>query len=146
MTQPDDQTTPADPATAPIGDVPSVQYPPLPSAPDYSQLQYGQPQPGPQYGAPYVPPAEVSIEQRRHALAMAISSEVARGGRVESQTDTNAIVVTGSKVNHVLHLIITLFTCGFWAIVWIILAFVQKEHRTAVSIDPYGQVLRQTLT
>ncbi|RVW02305.1 hypothetical protein [Rhodococcus spongiicola] len=77
---------------------------------------------------------------------MAISSEVARGARVESQTDTNAIVVTGSKPNHVLHAIITLFTCGFWGLVWIVLAIMLREHRIALTVDPYGHVLRQELT
>lgn len=85
-------------------------------------------------------------EQARRALSHALAAEVARGGRVESQTDSSAIVVTGSKPNHVLHLILTLVTCLAWGIVWIILAVVQKEHRTSITVDPYGQVLRQPLT
>lgn len=92
------------------------------------------------------PLAEMPLDQRRQTLAMAVASEVARGGRVESQTDTSAIIVTGSKPNHVLHLLLTILTCFLWAIVWIAVAIGQKEHRASISVDPYGQVLRQQLS
>lgn len=94
-------------------------------------------------------PYQAQQEQRetmRRALSTAVATEVARGGRVESQSDTSAIIVTGSKPNHVLHLILTLVTCLAWGVVWIILALVQKEHRTSIQVDPYGQILRQSLT
>ncbi len=89
---------------------------------------------------------EQSLDARRQALAMAVAQEVAGGGRVESQTDTNAVIVRGSKPNHTLHLILSLVTCGCWLLVWPIIALVQKEHRTALQVDPYGQVLRQVLS
>ncbi|MGI5223084.1 hypothetical protein [Nocardia sp. CA-290969] len=89
---------------------------------------------------------EQSLDARRQAMAMAVASEVAAGGRVESQTDTTAVIVRGSKPNHTLHLILSLVTCGCWLFVWPIIAIVQKEHRTALQVDPYGQVLRQVLS
>ncbi|MGY2060447.1 hypothetical protein ACW9HQ_36765, partial [Nocardia gipuzkoensis] len=58
-----------------------------------------QPQPDPtQFTTPpmpqaipptYMPVQEIPLDQRRRNLAMAVASEVARGGRVESQTDTD---------------------------------------------------------
>lgn len=81
-------------------------------------------------------------EQRKAALAQRIQYFVnVQGGRVESQTDFQAVVVTGKKVNHVLHLILTLVTFGLWAIVWLGLAVFGGESRHMVSVDVYGQVL-----
>ena len=93
---------------------------------------------------PYAP--EMPMELRRQALYNAVAQEVARGGRVESQTDLNAIIVRGSKPNHVLHLILTLVTCLAWSVVWIALVVIQQEHRTQLTVDPYGQVLLQRLS
>lgn len=88
----------------------------------------------------------VDAESRRRALANAVAAEVAGGARVESQTDTSAIVVTGKKVNHLLQLVITLVTCGLWLFVWAYLAIVKKEHRISLQVDEFGNVLRQQLT
>ena len=78
-------------------------------------------------------------------LAQAVQSDVVKGGRVESQQDFQAVVVFGKPVNHVLHLILTLVTCGIWGIVWIALAIFGGENRVMVVVDEYGNVLRQKL-
>lgn len=39
------------------------------------------------------------------------------------------VVNQGPRVNHLLHLILTLLTCGFWAPVWIILSIVDVATR-----------------
>jgi hypothetical protein len=36
---------------------------------------------------------------------------VTQGGRVESQSDFDAVIANGKEVNHVLHAILTVFTC-----------------------------------
>lgn len=95
------------------------------------------------YGAPPIAPAVMDDAQRQSALSQAVARSVAAGGRVESHAPFQAIVVTGNKVNHTLHLILTLVTCGAWGLVWLILALVMKEKRTVLSIDPYGNVLSQ---
>lgn len=86
-------------------------------------------------------PAVMSIEDRRARLAMAVSQAVNYGARVESQTDTTAVLVRGGRPNHVLHLILTLVTFGFWAIVWIIVALASGEKRQMIRVDEYGNVL-----
>jgi len=75
-------------------------------------------------------------------LSRAIAAEIAAGGRIESQTETSAVVVTGQKVNHVLHLLISLFTVGLWVIVWIVMASKGGERRTLLTVDENGEVRR----
>ncbi len=45
------------------------------------------------------------------------------------------------KVNHVLHLLLTIFTAGLWAIVWFFMAATEKhDKRQIVGVDEYGGV------
>lgn len=78
-------------------------------------------------------PADESLPQRMALFAK-------RGWRVESQTDTTAVMVKGKKPNHILHLLLTILTAGLWGIVWIILALTQKEHRMVLTADENGLV------
>lgn len=79
-----------------------------------------------------------SAEQRKELLARAVASEIRQGWRIESQSDYQAVIVKGSKPNHILHLILTLVTLGLWAIVWIALAIFGGEKRGVIEIDEYG--------
>lgn len=48
------------------------------------------------------------------------------------------------KVNHTLHGIITLCTCGWWGIVWLVLHFkAKKDSRIRVSIDDSGNLVEE---
>ncbi len=79
-----------------------------------------------------------------HAVADgAVVREVASGGRVESRSPSQAIIVKGKPVNHTLHLILTLVTLLFWSWIWLILAIVGGESRLILTVDDYGNVLRQ---
>lgn len=51
--------------------------------------------------------------------------------------------MNGKRPNHVLHLILTLVTFGFWVIVWIILAVTLHESRHIISVDEFGNVRNQ---
>jgi hypothetical protein len=82
---------------------------------------------------------------RPRALANSIRQHVAQGWRVESQTDTDAILVRGQRCNHVLHLILSLVTFGIWAIVWIIMAIISGERRMSISVDEFGNTLVSAL-
>ena len=84
-------------------------------------------------------------DERKSILARAIASLVARGRRVESQADYQAIMVRGRPVNHILHLIISFFTGGFWIPVWLGLVIFAGEKREVVEVDEYGQVLTSKL-
>jgi hypothetical protein len=107
----------------------------------------GDPPPaGPSPTEPVAPPAEEPTvtrwdsERRKSALASAVANEVRQGWHVQSQSDYQAVMIKeGTKVNHILHLILTLITLGLWAIVWIILAVTHKrEKREVISVDEYG--------
>ncbi|MCY4086065.1 MAG: hypothetical protein OXG37_04060 [Actinomycetia bacterium] len=52
-------------------------------------------------------------DDRRRALALAVTNEVARGRRVESQTDFHAVLIRGRRPNHLFHLLASVFTLGF---------------------------------
>lgn len=73
-----------------------------------------------------------------------MSNEVAGGGRVESHSPYQAVIVRGKVVNHTLHLILTLVTCALWGLVWIALVIAAGEKRVILQVDAYGNILRQT--
>lgn len=101
-----------------------------------------------QEGAGQAPPASGgrrSDEERKRMLADAIQRQVVQGGRVESQSDFQAVLVHGQSVNHTLHVLISIFTCGLWLIPWLVMGSVGGEKRTLVSVDDYGNVLAQDL-
>ena len=77
-------------------------------------------------------------EERRELLARQITSLITQGRRVESQSDFQAVLVQGHRVNHVLHLIMTLITLGVWAIVWLAIVFLGGEKREVVQVDEWG--------
>ena len=86
-----------------------------------------------------------STDERKALLAQQIQNSAARGMRVESQSDFQAVMVEGQPVNHVLHAIITIFSCGLWGIAWIILAVTGGEKRAMVVVDEFGNVQFQKL-
>ena len=79
-------------------------------------------------------------EERKALLALEVSRAVARGARVESQSDYQAVVVYGRRVNHLLHAILSILMLGFWLIVWVLLAVTGGEKRQLIEVDGYGNV------
>lgn len=81
-----------------------------------------------------------SPDHRQYALQQWVALQASRGGRVEFVGPDTAVVAFGSKPNHILHLLLTLFTCGLWAIVWIVVAAANRETRLSAWVDESGQV------
>ena len=79
-----------------------------------------------------------SVDERKEILARQISSLLAQGRRVESQSDFQAVLITGHRPNHVLHLLITFFTFGLWAIPWIAITALGGEKREVINVDEWG--------
>ena len=75
-----------------------------------------------------------------------VANAVSRGGHVVYESDTEVHVVEGKAVNHVLHLLLTVFTLGLWIIPWIILVATGGERRYAIqkSAAPGGGAPRST--
>lgn len=95
-----------------------------------------------QQNAPSAPTTGgVPADARRAALSNAIAKWVGNGWRVDTMIDDyTAVMVKGRRVNHILHLILTLVTFGLWAIVWLILALTTGETRRTVRVDDAGAV------
>jgi len=64
-----------------------------------------------------------------------------QGARVESRTQFQAVIVSGRPVNHILHAILTFFTCFAWGLVWLIISGTGGEQRQAVEVDPWGRLV-----
>ncbi|WP_217913184.1 hypothetical protein [Miltoncostaea marina] len=79
-------------------------------------------------------------DARSRALARALREQVAGGARIEAWYDGGAVTVRGRRPNHVLHLLITLFSVGLWDLVWIALAILGGEQRSIISVDEGGEV------
>lgn len=80
---------------------------------------------------------------RRAVIAAAVASGVSSGARVESQSDYQAVLVYGKRVNHILHLLLTIVTAGLWLLVWIPLAILGGEKRELVQVDDYGNLTKR---
>jgi Helix-hairpin-helix motif len=80
-------------------------------------------------------------DRLRAILGNAIMRQVSLGWRIESQVDNQAVMATGGEVNHVLHLLLSVVTCGVWLPVWVILGVTGMRKRMVVTVDPNGVVL-----
>jgi hypothetical protein len=89
-------------------------------------------------------PTRKSEDTRKESLARLVNAEIANGSRIESQSDYQAVLVRGHRINNVLHLILTILT-GVWAIVWISLAVFGGEKRSVASVDEWGNSSIQRL-
>jgi hypothetical protein len=94
---------------------------------------------------PIEAPVPKSLEVRKEALARMIQSQIAGGARIESQSDTQAVLVKGHRTNHMLHFFIGLFTLGLWWIVWAGIALFGGEKREVASVDEWGNSSLQRL-
>ena len=83
--------------------------------------------------------------RRREQLALEISRLASQGYRVESQSDIQATLVRGRRVNHILHLLLTLVTLGIWLLVWISLAIFGGEKRVILVVDEFGNTRQEAV-
>lgn len=83
--------------------------------------------------------------ERKAILAQQLQGAAARGSRIESQSEFQAVLVQGQPVNHTLHAILTIFTCLLWGIVWAVIAATGGEKREMIVVDEFGNVQHQKL-
>ena len=79
-------------------------------------------------------------EERKAILEQSIQSALARGARLEVLLDFYVLLVEGKPINHILHLLLSVFTFGLWLIVWLVMAVSGGEKRFALSVDDSGNV------
>lgn len=89
--------------------------------------------------------ARRSTDERRAMLAQQLQQAAARGLRLESQTEFQAVLIEGKPINHTLHAILTIFTCLIWGIVWAVIAATGGEKRHQLVVDEFGNVHWQNL-
>ncbi|TDE99009.1 hypothetical protein EXU48_02140 [Occultella glacieicola] len=70
-----------------------------------------------------------------------MSRAVEQGARLEYQSDFNAVVVFGTTPNHILHLLLSVFTAGLWLIGWLVVTITQREKRVLLEIDDRGKLV-----
>ena len=76
--------------------------------------------------------------KRKELLAEEVVARLRDGWRVEHQTDFGAVFVRGRPVNHVLHLLLSVFTLGLWLLVWLLVSLNGGETRVVVRINEHG--------
>lgn len=84
--------------------------------------------------------APVTTEDRKEILNDRIVGAVRNGYQVESQSDFQGVMLKGKRPNHILHLILTIFTGGLWGLfVWLPLAIFKHEKRIVIVVDQQGR-------
>lgn len=85
---------------------------------------------------------DLNYEEKFHRFSNMISTKTLQGYMIVDRNDKALVAVLakqGEKVNHLLHFLISCFTCGFWILVWVYLSLVRsKERRLRISIDSAG--------
>jgi hypothetical protein len=84
-----------------------------------------------------------SAEERKAILDSALARAGGRGWRIETRSDYQAMIARGHKVNHILHLLLSIITLGLWLIVWILLGVFGGEKRAMVTVNEQGNVQEQ---
>ena len=85
--------------------------------------------------------ASMPPDRLRVLLGTAIMRQVSLGWRIESQFANYAVMATGGEVNHAVHLLATMLTCGLWVPIWVIMGITGSEKRVTITVDPNGVVL-----
>lgn len=88
---------------------------------------------------PYMP-QPISDMERRQILHNALVMETTQGNRVAWVGVHEAHVWRmPPKTNHLIHLLLTLFTFGLWLIVWLIVALTEPAPQlVGVAVDASG--------
>lgn len=84
---------------------------------------------------------KISESEKANKLAQAIANEVTRGWRVESQSQVQGVLVKGKPVNHLLQIFISVVTLGFWLLVYIPIAIINRRQTKIIRIDDFGNTL-----
>ena len=82
----------------------------------------------------------LSEQQRSKILDEELFWRVRNGARVLARTATAAVVETGKPVNHILHLLASVFLCGLWLPVWVLITATGGTFSRTLSVDENGGV------
>lgn len=107
---------PESPGTTEAQDTPSPGWYPDPNAGGANLMRYwdGDAWTDRVQGGSEVSTTRRTADERKVILSQQLQTAAARGLRIESQSDFQAVLVEGKPVNHTLHAILTIFTCLLW--------------------------------
>lgn len=89
---------------------------------------------------PTIPP-RVGVDPAT-ALAIAVAGQAASGWRVEVQTPWQAVLANPNHVNHILHLLVSVFTGGLWLPFWLLIALTSRPSTITLTAYSDGSVGR----
>jgi hypothetical protein len=91
----------------------------------------------------------VTDEQRRRLLQHQVDQTILHSGfesvRLEGQSAYQATLLRGQPINHVVHGVLSLLTCGLWLFVWLIVGLAGGPKREQIFVDEWGGVHVQQL-
>ena len=90
---------------------------------------------------PNIVPGRIPPGRRTAIMEQALRDLAFRGWQVETVDGARAIVATGAPVNHILHLLLAVFTCGLWLPIWLLLIALGGVKRRQIYIDEYGNLV-----
>lgn len=82
-----------------------------------------------------------SADERKAILEKRIIEFIALGWTVEHKSDFDVVIKTGKRPNHILHLLLSLVSFGFWLPVWLLLSISMGKRLQRISIDEFGNSL-----
>jgi hypothetical protein len=82
-------------------------------------------------------PGRLPDAERAAIMQQALRDLTFRGYRVETADGTRAIISIGEPVNHILHLLLSVFTCGLWLLIMMF----GGVKRRRVHVDEYGNLI-----
>ena len=83
----------------------------------------------------------VSPEGRQAILAGAVAFEVRQHGAVVlGGTPYIVTLEYGSRPDHILHLLLSIVTCGVWLLIWMLLTMTNPPARRNLRVDEYGRL------
>lgn len=91
---------------------------------------------------PPVSEEPLSDGEREARLERAINYQIAQGSKLANQGKFEAVMISGRKINHILHLLLAVFTLGLWLIIWAIMGIFGGESQYTLGVDEYGKVTR----
>jgi hypothetical protein len=82
----------------------------------------------------------LSTDERKGVLTSFLARQTHKGWRLQFRADYEAQLIKGKPTNHVLHLILSIITFGFWIPVWIGVAIFSGQSEWFVTVDEFGNV------
>jgi hypothetical protein len=92
---------------------------------------------------------QLSQDEKFQRFSNIVATKTMQGYMIADRNDKAFVAVLvkpAEKINHLLHFLISVFTCGFWLIVWLFIALIKgREVRLRVSIDAAGNAIEESI-